>query len=632
MKIFIIENESSICPLLKSDDYRKGKDRIVCLNWLAFILMRRAGKEHNYVFGDNLLSASDLKELQVQVDKIAFGWFKPNGHDKTIVEGISVGELAVGVLARRYFGGVILKYGEIIRQAVVAWPEVKSIVHDLEGPGISIHQWADEYGETFDKARLVNIVASQLGIPAVFRAPPNSLPSASVSYRARISKSNSRGIRQLLKFGYSFFLKNISKLIRSISSVESRIYLFSYSINQNSLLPRIDRKFILNKIPRGFILRSLLKGVSELDFNSAHCPDSLFSGQFIPTGEDLLSAGLEDPVWRQLFIYKGLNYFEISRPALLAIAAQTLPDLSRYVIRVRYYLLHLRVGTVVLNDNLDEYNRAVIAACRSIGVHSIFVDHGLMGLKHSSLACVRAEPDLVITAGKFDPYDHKSMTLALGNPSLDCYAQRNLRSLKSIRRVLFLSFEDNFYARLDRFAFQEKYFEEIFSIFSTLQDAGIKILYKHHPSENHSYHEYLFNFFQIDTSQIEFVHQYSFSDLVGKVDLVVSNVSACFFEAQAAGVPTIFMDPAYVADAFCPPLNGEKGRDVLRVTSGRELLALIISNQEDPQPLFNFLENFLREQGTQYLGLIDGQASERIINEVAQRNKNYELRVQNKIN
>jgi hypothetical protein len=270
----------------------------------------------------------------------------------------------------------------------------------------------------------------------------------------------------------------------------------------------------------------------------------------------------------------------------------------------------------VLNDTLDEQNQAVVAACQREGVLSVFVDHGIMGLSHGVHACDRAEPSIIISPGSFDPYRHRAPTVALGNPSMDAYAAHRGRNITKLRRILFLTFEDNFYARFDRFAHQERYYEEIFSIFPALLDSGFEILYKPHPGESRAYHDYLFQFFGVPAHRVEVVQHRSFIDVIREVDLVVSNVTSCFYEAQAAGVPTVFMEPAFNPDALCPPLNGTPWRDVLRASRGDELLQLILAHREDPAPLLEFLNRFLQEQAPLYMGPIDGSASARILDYV----------------
>lgn len=614
MKLFFLENESSVEPLLGAPGYMAGRDQIVCLNWLVMIRLAQAGKGHRYLFGDALLTQEDLQSLSEKIDDISAAWFKPGGKDLTVVNGISIGELAVGMPVRLYFAGILLKYGEILRQAIVRWPKIECVVHDLSGGGISAHQWADENGETFNKSYLVETVAAQLGLPCTFLAPPRPLRSAFMANRGSKGRPQSIG-RRWLRTALQASFDLLNRVVRRVRPMERRIYLFPYANNQGTLLAHLDPSFILRPMSPRQMLHLLRRGPTFLDF-SWRAPPAVSLRGHIELLRHLCEQGAADPTWRRLFVHCGVDYFAALKPALSAIVSRELPALGAFTESVRRHLRRERIATLVLNDTLDERNRAVVAACRAEGARSIFVDHGIMGLWHGLKACDRAEPDIVISPGTFDPYRHSMATLPMGNPCMDMYAPGIVRPIKEIRRVLFLSFEDNFYARFDRFAYQEKYYEEMFSIFAVLADEGMEISYKPHPGEDPEYHRYLMQFFNVDESRIRYVQSLPFSDVVKEVDLVVSNVTSCYYEAQAAGVPTVFLEPVYVPAALCPPLNGENGCDVLRVSSGAELLDLIRKCRSDPVPLLDNLRRFLRDQAPIYMGPIDGSVAKRVLNEL----------------
>jgi len=619
MKLYFLENESSVAPLLASPDYQAGVDCLICLNWLVLIRLRPADGRHHFIFGDDLLSPEDLEALNERLDAISFGWFRPGGRDFTLSGGISIGELAVGMPVRQYFAGVLLKYGEIIRRAVLRWPGAENILHDLAGGGISAHQWTDETGATFDKGGLVSAVGAQLGLPCAYLPAPRALQSAFVANRESKSKPQV-GMRQWLRAG----LRNglgpafdlINRAIRALHPGDRRIYLFPYNNNQAALLSRLDRRFVLRTLPPRQMLGLMRQSVTFLDFAWRTRKSLSRPAAAVPPSEEIFRAGEADEEWRALFVHQGMDYSAMLRPSLAVIADQELPELAAHTASIRSHLKRENIGTLVLNDTLDERNRAAVAACRAEGAQSIFVDHGIMGLRHGLRACNRAEPDLVVKPGEFDPYRHKTRTVALGNPCMDAYAPGTVKPIRAIRRILFLSFEDNFYARLDRFAFQEKYYEEMFAIFPTLIDAGIEILYKPHPGESSAYHDYLFQFFGVDAAQVQYVQQLPFADVVREADLVVCNVTSCYYEAQAAGVPTVFLEPTFIPEALCPPLNGEHGREVQRMGSGPELLAFIMAHKDAPEPLLEQLGSFLREQAPRYMGPIDGKVSSRIMDEI----------------
>jgi len=110
----------------------------------------------------------------------------------------------------------------------------------------------------------------------------------------------------------------------------------------------------------------------------------------------------------------------------------------------------------------------------------------------------------------------------------------------------------------------------------------------------------------------------SFEKLVYEMDLPVCNLTNCFFKAQTAGLPTIFIEPNFIESSLLPPFNGTNGEEVLRVSSGKELLKLIVENKDEPTFLNNFVANFLKRYGDTYMGKLDGLAHERIMHFILQ--------------
>jgi hypothetical protein len=622
MKLFLLENESSISGLRTVPGLDPSIDVVIAFNHLVCIQLTRTRSELKYIFCEELLDRDDFRMLHDATDRIADGWYKRDAEDYTLWEGVSCGDLVKGTLSRIYLLGILVKYGEIVRKALVRWPCCGEIVHDFSGGGISTHTWADEDGRFFNKGRLVELVARHWGINCRFVPPPQPLRSAFVAYRHSKSApvgttTFSRWIATTAVAIAQATLNVWSALLCRLLNVRQRVYLYHYSNNLGSILERVDRRFVLRTLPaKSMPWRRLLAGASFVDFDRipAHLSDTdvaVLAGM-----ERELAKQADNSHWREMFRIQGIDYFPIYQPVIAQLARTVLRELVHHMKRVRKGLREHRITKLILNDTLDEKNQAVVAACALEGVCSIFVDHGIMGLSHATRASDRAEPSLVISPGSFDPYRHRVPVVPLGNPCIDQYAQHRQRKIASVETILFLTFEDNFYARFDRFAYQERYYEEIFSIFDDILSLGVEILYKPHPGESQAYHEYLFEFFSVPAKRIRYVQRQPFADVIKKADLVVCNISSCLFEALAAGVPTVFLEPVVVEDALCPPLNGEPGKEVLRVTSGREVLEMVRSNRKDPTPLNRFVENFLDVQAPRYMGPLDGSAQRRIMDRV----------------
>lgn len=364
-------------------------------------------------------------------------------------------------------------------------------------------------------------------------------------------------------------------------------------------------------------LRSVLFGLSFIDFESLNYDIDHFDESFII---NLINKFYN---CKHCFCFNGIDYSLFYRKIINDILTCVIPDLIKYIGKVRKSIRDNHIKAVVLLDELDEKNRAVAAVCSLEGVKSIFVDHGIMGFHHAQRVCDRNRTDIVLCAGDFfrDYYMNQRLSkrqcFTLGNPSMDPYPVERRKKITRINKVLFLSFEDNYYARLDRFPYQERYLNEIFSIFKRLTSLGILIYYKPHPGERKEYTEYIFRFFNINENDIQYIDNRSFTSLIYEMDLLVCNVSTCYYESLAAGVPAIFMEPHFIHDALLPPLNSSDPEEVIRVATGEEILAIIKDNYENPDKLNHFVDQFLSKHSHKYMASLDGNAGKRIMNFLA---------------
>jgi hypothetical protein len=612
MKLLLLENESSIDGLKRFADYDPGTDRIICFNYLVAERLKRLAGVHSFLFCEDLLDTEAYGRLHEATDRIALGWFRLDGQDVSLHDGISYGDMVKAMFSHHFLLSVLMKYGELIRRAILTFPAVTEIWHDFSGKGTSSIAWGDEDGRYFNKARMVDIVAGQLERSTRYIEPPRPLQSAFVAYRMLQPR---QGIRSVVLGLVERMLSAWSGLRNALGPRQQRIYLYPY-INIASLARYLSPRIILPRISNRWVSAALLRGVGFLDFSSLPCALGDSEKQFLGTLESRFSGPCDAVVSRELFCFQGIDYQEVYQPVIRLLVADRIPALLRRVAQVRKGLAEQDIGCVVLYDTLDVWHKATMAACRAEGVTTVFSDHGLMGHRHAQRALDRPPPDVLILPGTYDPYEHGVRPVSLGNPALDPYPKAARRHVTGIRRVLLLSFEDNFYARLDRFAWQEKYYQELLPIIPVLCACGIEVVYKPHPSESPEYHDYLFRFFGIDPGLVKNVQMERFNSIVSEVDMVISSVSSCFFEAQAAGVPTVFFEPVFIPDALCPPMNGVPGRDVLRIATGSELLELIMRNREDAAELNRFLDSFLDHVAPEYMGALDGEAGARLMRHV----------------
>lgn len=621
MNLFIIENDKVIESVIKSGIYSAGTDIVLCFNYLSYLTMAEQKGEHSFFFSEEFLGRDDYQKLHNKLDRIANHWYKSGGVDKTLYQGISYGDLVRGTFSRKYMLSILVKYGEIIRKVVNKWPSIKKIYSDFSSFHNSIFIYCDDRGKFFNKERLVDIVCRQLGLEYELLKVNVHIPSAFIGFRGKRVDKLKLKINNLL-------FKIVANAInqwnnrRADESRGDKVYFEPY-FNINRIPDQMHDRFVLGSlsIPRPLfknwwkMLRFQYCCFDDIAYQLSH-EDRLYLSSlrysFLPVDGDKLN----DCDFR----FCGIDYKELYRPAIETLISDVIPDLIELTGKVKSGLEKFRIRKLVVNDDREEGTQAIIDTCKTSGVKTYWVDHGIQGHAHAQKAFDSKKSDVVICSGSFyveyyrQQGDDNRLCMALGNPSMDPYpAQMRKTAAWPLKNILFLTFEDNFYARLDRHAYQEKYFAEMFSTFDEMRKLDIKINIKPHPGEREEYLYYLFDFFKVDVRNINVITDIPYSTIIHDMDLQVSNISTCFYEGQAAGVPTIFLEPNFIKDALLPPLNGVHGEEVLRASTGKELLGIIKEGKKDPKYFSRFLDNFLEKYTPLYMGNLDGMASSRIV-------------------
>lgn len=614
MNIFLIENDRTIDLIKRMPSYREGVDTIVCLNYLPFVRLRSEGGAHKFYFVEEFFSTGDYDALHSASDHFALNWYRRDGEDLSSHGGISYGDITKITFSRTYMVTVLLKYGELINKAVARWPEAGKIFYDLSVSSTSFVHYADDEGRFFNKHRLVEQVCKQLKREPVQITPEIVIPSL------RIAIKHARGRKSLahrMKDACKALLIKTNSLVKANGNHGENVYFFSY-FNINAILEHMKDNFIVSGSdsnilnPRRFFNSRFLQ-IDDVKYEPSDDEKQFlksFAGNYPP--EPSVS------IPKSFFVFNGIDYSFLYYPVIRDIVLNVIPGLLKYAGKVKKAIKRFRISNIIVNEEIDERFQVVIAACKAAGIKSTWVDHGIQGGNFAQKVCARGKSEQIICAGDFYAGHYRAQSngastcIALGNPSLDLYGGR-VKSVTSIKNVMFLGFEDSFYSRLDRFVYLEKYYEEIFSIFGELKSMGIKIYFKPHPGDKKEFFDYLLDFFKIDPTEVTYIKDVPYSKVVYDMDLVVCSVTSCFYESQAAGVPTIFLDPHFIPEALLPPLNGVNGEEVLRVSSGKEVLSIIKENLDNPEKLKHFLKKFHEKYSARYMGKLDGMAGKRIV-------------------
>ncbi len=139
MNIYLIENDRTIDRILASGDYAPGKDVIICFNYLVTLRLKKENGAHVFKFVEEMLTPEDYDRLHSASDRFATEWYRPNGKDLTLYDGVSYGDLCRTNFTRIYMTHILVKYGEVIRKVAEQWPKTVTIYYDFSNDQNSFH-------------------------------------------------------------------------------------------------------------------------------------------------------------------------------------------------------------------------------------------------------------------------------------------------------------------------------------------------------------------------------------------------------------------------------------------------------------------------------------------------------------
>jgi hypothetical protein len=604
MNLFLVNNDRTIDQIIQLPEYVPGRDCILCFNYLAYLRLKKEQGKHIFKFIEEIFTDQDYQLLHSKTDQFAFDWYRKDGIDRTEYNGISYGKLVQIMFSRTYNLSIKIKYAEAVRKLIKQTGKVEVIYYDFLNAKDSI------FG-VLNMPEVIRMIAQLEGTETRELKPDAIIPDT--LFIGHILREN-RQKRPLLRLKLlPKYLINWISDVRGAFNGKVKVYLFDYP-NIETILNYYPHRLVITDVNKRLLRWPVVfSGLKFLQFEDVPYELSPQEQQFLDSlKNDFISDG-DNARFGCDFMINGFDYKNVYKPVIEEIVLKVIPGLLIYAGQVKQGTKRANIKTILMRDCLDEKYRTVVAVCKQEKIKTVFVDHGIIGHSHAQRVADQSSPDeAVTTIASYNPYHFQSKLLVLGNPSMDPYPAQKRKKVTSIKKVLFLNFEDNFYARLDRFSYQEKFYEEVFTGFKDLLSEGIEIYFRPHSSDK-DYYEYLFKFFGVDPSKIMYATKGSFTDLIYEMDLLVTNISTCFFEAQAAGVPAIFMEPNFNKQAVLPPYDGVDGEEVLRMSTRLELVKLILSNRKDPQYLNNFLDKFLNKYAPKYMGPLDGMASNRIM-------------------
>jgi len=604
MNLILLENDKSqINNLLQKNDI------IICFNYLPYLSFLKNGISKEVFFIEDLLTQDDYSKLQKATDNFTSRWYIKNECDITQYNGVSYGEITRITINKFYLTSILVKYGEVIRWAISKY-NPDHVFCDFSDSENTFYMNENDSGRFFSKIGLAQTVCHQLGFPLTFIPCPHRIPSGIISNHELETTSKTSLLQKIKQFILKFLIFFLECTINKINNLrhqgKPRIFVQNYP-NLLSLLNNQDGHLFIPNLSVANLIDHF--HTSFLNLETYRKLYSASDTSFLTE----LSANIKNKS-NDSCSYNGIEYIQFYQRVAEQLSNHEIPNLLSSRNKLEQSLTKNRIKIMLDIDSEGENAQLRKHICKRNGILYAFVDHGIQGfLADSSMAQI-PDYDIRFLAGSYDPYRKNDYRLVTGSPCIDPYFTNRKKEVKKIRRVLFLSFEDNHFARLDRFAFREKYLAEIVPLFPQLTKNGLEVFFRPH-NESSDYYQYIFDFFGVESNCIKLnkFHSTPFSEIISTMDLLVCNVSSCFFEAQAAGVPTIFLEPQLIEGSLCLPYSGFNWDEVIRVNNGNELLDIILRNVDDATELRRFLDNFLANYGNKYIGAIDGKSGKRII-------------------
>jgi hypothetical protein len=607
-KIYFIENDCTINNQSLFKDYDADVNIIVCLNYLPAKRLRES-KVKNVFVPTDILSHSDYDDIHNITDTFSNTWFIDDGVDCSMYEGVSGGNLTSIMFDRNFLAGVTVVYTQILKRLLDKYSNIDCIYHDLSINQNYFNYPDEDSRKYFNKKKLFEDACKQLLVSVRYIEPKNPIPSEHIYKDRSILTDLKVYARRLLFIIFGIInraqsVKNGPSIYLDYSKVtESLLYDYNKSkqlIASTSALNHIfDKSFItlslINKNNFREEVGHLKKGVN---FNV-----------------DKMRALIRYKSSQGFFKFHGVDYSYLYTPILHNIIDKIIPNLRVDSRRIRNTINEYSIDSIILNNIRTEKSKNMLCVAKMMGVKTIFVDHGIQGHIHAKKNIHYMHPDIYVSPGNFMNYQLESKFLYLGNPSLDSFGHKRRKKIHNIRKILFLSFGDNFYGRYDRFGKQEKYYEIIFETAKQIQSYDKYTLSYRSHSSNREYNEYIFNFFGVKNLML-YDEKDTFENIIYNYDLVVCNITNCFYQSISAGVPVIFVEPDMITDSINMPYSGKNGEEVIRATSSSELVDVILRNTENPKELNDYIDNFHDKYSDQYLGKLDGNSAKRIYNQL----------------
>ena len=552
------------------------------------------------VMAEFLVSLAEGRAIEAAIRPACYSWYVVKGEDLSRWEGLSIGEMLAPYIWINYNILYLVRSGIIIKRLLAAFPAARDVVTDMLD---DVYFYTDnrQTPGSLPWRRLLETLVVQDGRSCLDL--PSSLPSVVSSFRPIACSASLRPTKsglaraldrlhpqRLLNWG----LLNWGRLTFGRNS-KPLVYLFIQGAVERVARALADRGTVRVVANCGCGLRVAVVPFQDIPPEPEAALHAV--GQRLQTLVDTLA---RDGVDHPAFKWDGIDFGPWVGAALGHLVAERLDDVLRQTAQLFQVMNRLRPQAVVLSAAYGVANTVVAGLGRRLGYRHYFVNHG-----HDFVYCTiynsaAADPEMVYLSegddhlegyGYFLPDDKKPRRITVANPAAAVSADlKKQRSETRLNTILVLNYSCCTPHTIVRSGYFDQYLIDVINVGIKLDRRGFRMIYRGHPAENKDYARDLIRtmnadkFMTIDESP-------SFERAILKCDVVVCNITTCYYIALAAGWPTIFHEPGYDRQDFVGlPAAEDTGRPLS--TTPEALLDYIVAAYDPDSAVARFPARF----------------------------------------
>lgn len=496
------------------------------------------------------VDAESAKRIDQFIDRFGRNWALTDGNDDTVVEGFSFADQVTRELHNSTKINLLVRYGHVFADLFAAYPGTTEIITDFID-GTNWLAGGKEDPNALQRRALLRALATRRGIACRDFAVDNPIPPTGFYghepvffpfFRTLIGGFRPRYLRARLALrlrrkrrprAYVFMTAGLRNVAEKLAENRDIEVLGDWQ-NCHGVTPlRYDHFLAFPTWPILRAARNMLRQSRRVEADG-------FTGD--------------------LALYRDMDFTPFFAPAIRRLARQEIIPAIMATAQTFRMMRLADVDLIVINGEGSITARLVTALAKSRGVKIVFLDHSNTlvhfgyhptGRNAAHVIYVSQGEDHVESYGRMLPDDGKPERPVLTNPAFSAMeSARGKRPSPVGKRILLTNYSAAPTYTVARTALWDKFILDLLDAARMLIPEGYQFTYRPHPG----YHNAAYFDFMLEktglTGKIAIDTVRNFPDTLPHHDLIVVNVSGCYYQALYAGWPTIFYEPGFKPDQF----------------------------------------------------------------------------------